>query len=164
MTGHGPSRLFVAAIVAAASGACSRAQPAPWLVNETASLPRGVYRLTAGPASPGAIVAVTPPRQGRRYLAGLGAPPDARLLKRVAAAEGETVCRRGQQLSWPRGAVVALQRDRRGRPLPQWRGCRRLRADEIVVVGDTQDSFDSRYFGPIRTSEIDGAYKEVWRW
>jgi conjugative transfer signal peptidase TraF len=164
MTGPALPHLFVAALAASACTACTRAQPAPWLVNETPSLPRGVYRLTAAPVSRGAIVAVTPPTTARRYLHDLGAPEGARLLKRVAALRGDTVCRRGQQLAWPRGVVTALRRDRLGRALPQWRGCRPLRADELLVLGDTPNSFDSRYFGPVRTAEIDGAYREVWRW
>lgn len=164
MIGRPHPGLFAAAVVVSAGAACSRAQPASWLVNESPSLPRGVYRLTGEPASRGAIVALTPPPQGGRYLAGLGAPPGARLLKRVAATPGESVCRRGRQLTWPRGWVAALPRDRRGRALPQWRGCRSLAADEVLVLGDTPNSFDSRYFGPIRTSEIAGVYEEVWRW
>jgi type IV secretory pathway protease TraF len=156
--------LFVAVVAALATTGCSRAQPAPWLINESPSLPRGVYRLTGALASPGAIVALTPPPLGARYLAGLGAPPGARLLKRVAATQGETICRRGQQLTWPHGAATALPRDRQGRTLPQWAGCRALGADEVLVLGDTANSFDSRYFGPVRTSEIEGAYREVWRW
>lgn len=164
MTGHPPPHLFAAAIALSACAACTRAQPAAWLVNETPSLPRGIYHLSLAPVSRGAIVAVTPPRPARQYLRQLGAPPGARLLKRVAAVRGDTVCRHGQQLTWPRGAVTALSVDRRGRPLPQWQGCRPLGGDEVLVLGDTPNSFDSRYFGPVRTTEIDGPYREAWRW
>ncbi|WP_293681243.1 hypothetical protein [uncultured Phenylobacterium sp.] len=51
MIGPSHRHLFAAAIVAGACTACSRAQPASWLVNETASLPRGFYLLTATPVS-----------------------------------------------------------------------------------------------------------------
>lgn len=156
--------LFAAALVAGASGACSQAQPAPWLVNETPSVPRGLYRLTPARAGPGDIVSVRPPAAARAYLAALGAPPDARLLKRVSAQAGETVCRRGQRLSWPGGAAIALAKDRAGRVLPRWSGCRGLGPDGLLVVGDTPLSFDSRYFGPVTTAQIDGVYEEVWRW
>ena len=156
--------LFVALGVGVGLAGAARRTPEPWLVNETASLPPGVYVRTAEPARPGAIITLSPPPLARGYLSALGAPPDARLLKRVAAGPGETVCRDARRLSWPRGTVAALIRDRRGRPLPAWRGCRRLGPDELIVVGDSAASFDSRYFGPVRLTAVDGVYREVWRW
>ena len=156
--------LFAAALVVSACGACPRPQPEPWLVNETPSVPRGLYRLTPARAGPGDIVAVRPPAAARAYLVALGAPPHARLLKRVSAEAGATVCRRGQRLSWPGGVAIALAKDRAGRVLPRWRGCRTLGPDERLVIGDTSLSFDSRYFGPVTTADIDGVYEEVWRW
>lgn len=161
-----PRRLTpaLASIVLSAGAACSPARPAPWLVNETTSLPRGVYRRTDEPIARGAIVALHPPPDARAYLAGLGASPQARLLKRVAATRGEVVCRRGLQVTWPRGAVTALAADRRGRPLAEWRGCRRLAGDQVFVLGDSALSFDSRYFGPVRRVAVDGVYREAWRW
>lgn len=156
--------LFAVGLGALGLAACSRAQPAPWLVNETQSLPRGLYRLTATAPSRGAVVALHPPPSARSYLSALGAPPDARLLKRVVAGRGDMVCRHGLRLTWPHGAVAAAPNDRHGRALPTWVGCRRLAADEVLVLGDTPKSFDSRYFGPVRTAAIDGAYREVWGW
>lgn len=142
----------------------AKAAPDPWLVNESASLPRGLYlRIPAAPAL-GQVVAVMPPPAARSYLAALGARPDARLLKRVAATPGERVCRKGQAMTWPRGVRLARSRDRRGRPLPAWTGCRRLAAGEVLVLGDTAASFDSRYFGPVPSSAIQGVYREIFRW
>ncbi|MFW2345454.1 MAG: S26 family signal peptidase [Brevundimonas mediterranea] len=48
--------------------------------------------------------------------------------------------------------------------MPQWSDCRRLAADEVFLVGDTAGSFDSRYFGPVRTAEVIGVYREVLTW
>jgi len=156
--------LFAAGLTTCALVALPRATPAPWLLNETPSLPRGLYLRSAAPPTPGAVVAVAPPQAVRPYLASLGAPAEARLLKRVAAGPGEIVCRDGQRLSGPWGEVIALARDRRGWALPVWRGCRRLQADELVVLGDSAASFDSRYFGPVRLAAIESVYKEAWRW
>jgi type IV secretory pathway protease TraF len=144
--------------------ALAKAAPPPWLVNETPSVPRGLYLRTSAAPAHGRVVAVTPPAAARSYLATLGAPPGATLLKRVAAGPGEVVCRLGDMMTWPRDARVAQPRDRRGEPLPGWTGCRRLGADELLVVGDTAASFDSRYFGPVRSAEIQGVYREIWRW
>lgn len=142
----------------------AKAAPDPWLVNESASLPRGLYLRTSAAPAAGRIVAVTPPPAARSYLAALGARPDAKLLKRIAATSGEVVCRQGPAMAWPRGVRLAKGRDRHGRPLPVWAGCRRLAAGEVLVVGDTAASFDSRYFGPVPSGAIVGVYREIWRW
>lgn len=42
--------------------------------------------------------------------------------------------------------------------IPVWRGCRVLAAGEVVGYGQSADSYDSRYFGPVRESELWGAY------
>lgn len=142
----------------------AKAAPALWLVNESSSVPRGLYLRSPAAPAVGQIVAVTPPPAARSYLASLGAGPDARLLKRIAATSGEVVCRLGPAMTWPRGVQMARPRDRLGRPLPAWTGCRRLGVGEVLVVGDTAASFDSRYFGPVPSGAIVGAYREIWRW
>jgi type IV secretory pathway protease TraF len=156
--------LIAAGLAPCALAGLQRATPAPWLINETPSLPRGLYVRSLAPPAPGGVVAVRPPAAVRPYLASLGAPAEARLLKRVAAGPGETICREGRWLTWPRGEVIALDHDRRGRALAAWRGCRRLGAEELLVVGDSAASFDSRYFGPVRLGAVEGVYKEAWRW
>ncbi|MFA4894720.1 MAG: hypothetical protein WC555_15275, partial [Brevundimonas sp.] len=64
--------------------------PALALVNESPSLPRGVYLRRPG-AEPGrgAVVAIPQPAGARPYLAALGMPADVRLIKRVAAVGGD---------------------------------------------------------------------------
>ena len=43
-----------------------------------------------------------------------------------------------------------MSRDRRGRPLPVWQGCRVVGADEVFVMNwQSADSLDGRYFGPV---------------
>ena len=57
----------------------------------------------------------------------------------------------------------ALARDRRGRELPVWQGCRTLRASEIFLMNwDVQDSLDGRYFGPIPKNSIVGRALPLW--
>jgi type IV secretory pathway protease TraF len=149
----------------AALGLAVRALPSPALVNESPSIPRGLYlRALDQRLRPGAVVAVAPPPEARRYLEGLGMPPGTPLLKRVAAVAGDHVCRQGADLQWRGGAVRALSRDRRGIGLPAWSGCRRLAADELLVLGDTPTSFDSRYFGPARRAAVEGVYVEALTW
>lgn len=139
--------------------------PALALVNESPSLPTGVYiRVPGAVPERAAIVAVPQPASGRAYLAGLGMPSDVLLIKRVAATGGQVVCRHGGSLSTPGRTVEVKDRDRRGVRLPVWHGCRRLAADELFLLGDTASSFDSRYFGPVRRDQVQGVFAEGLTW
>lgn len=135
------------------------------LVNESHSLPRGLYRWVGAAPDRGDVVAIRPPPVARAYLASLGAPPDLPLLKRVVAMGGEPMCQDAAGMRWPGGATAPVaDRDRTGRDLPNWRGCRRLGRGELLVMGDSPTSFDSRYFGPVEGGAVAGVYKEVFRW
>ena len=92
-------------------------RPAPVLINESASLPRGVYvRLPRAAPARDTVVAVPQPSAVRAYLGELGMPGDLLLIKRVAAVGGDTVCRRDDRLVTPVRAVVVQDRDRAGSP------------------------------------------------
>lgn len=135
------------------------------LINESPSLPEGLYlRDPYGRPDRGAIVAVPQPAAVRPYLARRGMPADVRLIKRVAATGGDAVCSDGRWLVAPFRIVPVHARDRAGWRLPAWRGCRRLASDERLLLGDTPDSLDSRYFGPVTTSRIEGVYREALTW
>lgn len=136
-------------------------QPRPRLIwNASASAPIGLYRLErdAHP-SVDTLVAVLPPvpvarwLATRRYLAE-GVP----LLKHVAARPGQRICRVGGMVSVDaRPVAVALSRDSRGRPLPVWRGCRTLKAGELLLLNPSvRDSMDGRYLGPLPASGLLG--------
>lgn len=143
----------------------SQAAPTPAMINETPSLPRGLYLRNPGAViRRGVIVTAAPPPEGRIYLQTLGAPDDLRLLKRVAAVGGDTVCRTAATVQTPLRRVTARDRDRRGARLPAWRGCGPLAADQVFLLGDSADSFDSRYFGPVSRGEIRGVFRPVFTW
>lgn len=149
---------FVAAPLAglAALAGVPRAAGPLAIVNETPSIPRGLYVRTPGPLAHGAVVAFAPPRRARATLAALGYPGDVWLLKRVAARPGEAVTV---------AALPRLRTDRRGAPLPQAPDTLTLSDGEMFVLGDTgAQSFDSRYFGPVRITDVLGAYRLVWSW
>jgi len=135
------------------------------LVNESPSLPRGLYlRDREGRPERGAVVAFAQPEEARSYLALWGMPADVMLIKRVAAIGGDDVCQADGFLRTPERLVPVRSRDRAGLPLPSWSGCRRLHPGELFVLGDTETSFDSRYFGPVRVEGLEGVYKEGVRW
>lgn len=140
--------------------------PTPRLVwSASASAPIGFYWRVAGAPSRGDLVLARAPfwarklAAERRYL-----PLNVPILKRVAAVAGDVVCASGDAL-FIDGRLVAhrLTSDRMGRPLPQWQGCETLGAGEFfLLMGDVPDSFDGRYFGPVRRHDIIGRLVPVW--
>ena len=139
--------------------------PTPRLIwNATASAPLGAYWLTVQDAARGDLVLAEPPPNARRLAARRGyLPARVQLVKRLAAMAGDRVCADGAIL-WINGMPVAepLAADSRGRPLPAWTGCRTLTGDEIFLLTDAPDSFDSRYFGPVPRSNVVGTLIPIW--
>ena len=88
--------------------------------------------------------------------------PTDRFIKRIAALAGDEICATASDISI-NGQFVAERRtvDGEGRALPRWQGCRTLRIDEFFLLGDTTDSFDARYWGPVRRSQIEGVWRRL---
>ena len=140
--------------------------PARVVWNATPSVPTGLY--TIGHATQlrvGERVALLPPPALRHLLAERSyLPASALLLKRIAAVGGQRVCRFGHCVTID-GAYVgaALARDRLGRALPVWAGCRTLRSDELFLMSPAApDSFDGRYIGVLRTADVIGRATPIW--
>lgn len=154
-------------VLAAATIAAVAATPArPLLLwNATASAPIGLYRVASeSPVGRGDLVALAPPPVLAAWLDARGyLPHGALLLKRVAATWPSVVCRSGLQVTVDGEPVgLALPRGRRGEVLPQWRGCRRVRPDEIFLLNVAPWSLDSRYFGPLPRRAILGRAVPLW--
>lgn len=157
--------LGLALLATGCLGLAARQAPAVALINESPSVPRGIYVRSAGRGvAPGDTVALTQPPQARAYLAALGMPAEVRLLKRVAAVGGDRVCRTGDRVEAGGRSVPVRARDGRGVALSRWTGCRRLEPGELFLLGDTPGSFDSRYFGPVRVADLDGVFRETLTW
>lgn len=134
--------------------------PLKLIWNISASVPIGLYSLEPADALEVTdLVAVMPPPPlaafliARGYL-GEGTP----LLKRVMGLPGQEVCRLGDAITVdgvPLGE--ALRRDRLGRDLPVWQGCRRIAPGHLFLMNpDVSDSLDGRYFGPISGGTVIG--------
>ena len=111
------------------------------------------------------MVAFIVPPLGRAYAALRTKRPDAYIiLKRLAAMPGDTVCNHtGEFRVNGHFLGVAQTKDRAGVALPQWRGCRALRAGEYFVFSNRiPNSYDSRYYGPVPASNIVGVYEPLW--
>lgn len=158
------SNAWIARIAGAVVGAtlCAAVlQPPPLLFwNASASTPIGLYRISPWRTGDvGDLVAIAPPAPLARWLADrrylpLGVP----LLKYVAAKSGQRICRAGAVLSIDgRPVAVARPRDRQGRPLPVWQGCRVLKPGELLLLNPAHPgSLDGRYFGPLPASAVIG--------
>ena len=126
--------------------------------NASASVPTGLYWVVWTLPSTGDLAVVRLPTHistlaaDRKFL-----PRTAYLLKPVAAINGDRVCRFGDRV-FIRGAFTAraLASDRHWRPLPRWRSCRILQLEEVFLLSNEPESFDSRYFGPIQGQHIVG--------
>ena len=154
--------LLIAVALLVAPSLCQRS---PFLVwNASPSVAIGFYRIER-----------TPPRVDDLVLARLIRPiadlaarraylsRTVFILKPVFAVAGDRVCRFGAQVFVRRRfAALALPNDTAGRPMPSWHGCRTLRAGELFLLARHPASFDSRYFGPLRTEHVAGRAVRLW--
>lgn len=132
-------------------GAYAGFWPAPLFHNASPSVPLGWYRWSHGP----------PAARGEFVV--LRSPPHFRLpwlMKRVKGVAGDRYC-------WDEVAGTHLLAGVAMRPpdpaaaargIPTWKGCVTLGPGEIVGYGDTPDSYDSRFLGPIREADLYGIY------
>ncbi|WP_157016622.1 S26 family signal peptidase [Mesorhizobium xinjiangense] len=149
------------ACAASLVGVLSIVSFAPRIIwNASASTPIGLYAIEPE-RSPDItdLVALRPPEPLESFMVergyiGRGVP----LMKRIAALPGQRVCRTGRAITVdavPMGD--ALDRDRLGRPLPVWQGCRIVADDELFLMNwQVRDSLDGRYFGPLPASAVIG--------
>ena len=138
----------------------------PWVLwNRTDSEPVGLYGRTLKPPAIGRLIAFQAPPAAFPYADGrMSYLRRVPILKQIAAVEGDLVCARDGVLAINGQPVAPVYtRDPLGRALPQWNGCRRLRAAEYFVYSDRiPNSFDSRYYGPVSAQQVLGVYRPLW--
>jgi conjugative transfer signal peptidase TraF len=134
--------------------------------NASASAPIGLYAVTPGATvEPGDMVIARVPDSSRmmaaerRYI-----PANVPLVKRVAAAAGDEVCALGREI-FVNGTWVVERRasDAKGRSMPWWSGCVRLRGRQLfLLMADSPGSFDGRYFGVTDGGLVVGKARLLW--
>jgi len=136
--------------------------------NPTDSVPRGWYRIGKIDAlHVGDIVLARLPEPAGALAAQRGyLPTGIPLLKPIGAVAPQQVCLDGASVRIDEVAVAVVMRaDGLGRPLSAWQQCRRLARGELFLLSSTNPaSFDSRYFGPIRASDVIGGAQPIWTW
>lgn len=140
---------------------------APKLIwNASASTPIGLYAIEpADGLEVTDLVAVDAPEPISSFLADGGyLPRGTPLLKRILGLPGQTVCRINFLITVDGVEMgTALERDRIGRPLPDWQGCRVIGDSEVFLMNwEVSDSLDGRYFGTIPSSSIIGQAVPLW--
>ena len=154
----------LAALLALGSLALPMTRPLVW--NVSASVPTGLYAIRGkNSLHVGDRIAIAPPPALRRLMAQRGyLRSGVPLLKRIAAVSGQRVCRFAHGITIDRKLVgVARTRDRAGRTLPAWFGCRRIGTGQVFVMNpDAPDSFDGRYFGVTKMHEVTGRATPIW--
>lgn len=159
------SLLGTVTIGAALIGFSAVAQPTPIVIwNASASVPIGLYLVVSGVPEGGDFVLVRAPEAAAHFANQRGyLPVGIPLVKRLAASVGDKVCSSNLTVQI-NGAAVAhqLEADRSGRSLPRWNECRELGRDEYFLLADAPDSFDSRYFGPVKSDRVIGRLVPLW--
>ena len=132
----------------------------------TASAPIGFYTVVpADVVEVPELVVIAPPEPLERFMVERGyIGRDVPLLKRVLGLPGQRVCRSGATITVDNVEMGdALERDRMGRDLPVWQGCRIIRDGELFLMNwDIRDSLDGRYFGPVLASSVIGRALPLW--
>jgi type IV secretory pathway protease TraF len=156
--------LLAIAVIAVLAGAAISMHGRPLIIyNPSQSAPQGFYVRRDGPPQVGDFVTIAAVNAAANYAAARGFTDRTdRFIKRVAATTGQTVCADGARISIDgRSAATRAEYDSSGRALPTWSGCRTLSEDEVFLLGDTDDSFDGRYWGPTPLSHIDGVWTRL---
>lgn len=130
------------------------------LIGEPACMPSLVYIWNPGltaPAKVGHYVLAKMPATGL----GVGARPGDRIVKRVRAVAGDTVKVEGTEL-YINGVHQEKDRLWLARSIPgkqpgDFDREVKLGEGELFLMGTTKESFDSRYWGPVKREAILGA-------
>ncbi|RWD79099.1 S26 family signal peptidase [Mesorhizobium sp.] len=140
--------------------------PTKLIWNASASAPIGLYTVTPADRLDGPeLVAVDPPEVLATFLDTRGYVPEGvPLIKHVLAVAGQTVCRTGLVITVDGIEMgAARERDRSGRDLPVWQGCKRIPSGAVFLMNwQVRDSLDGRYFGLTPTSQIIGRAVPLW--
>ena len=151
--------IAMALLIAIALVLVTSLSPPPMIIwNASKGVPIGWYWVEHREPKIHEIVVVKLDSWPQVYAAERGyLPRNVWLLKPVGAVYPAMVCRFGNYV-FVGGKLVAKAKnfDRLRRILPRWKGFLGLKSDEVFLIARPKDSFDSRYFGPIKLNQVAG--------
>ena len=123
-------------------------------LNRTASMPMGIYiKSSKNKLTTGGIIVF--------YLR----DKNYNLLKYIAAHEGDEYCFDFESTLWVKGFPIAQKSIAKYHgELPTQSLCQTLKKDELLVLGEHPNSYDSRYFGPIKRDQVIAQVKLALAW
>ncbi|HMM58218.1 MAG TPA: S26 family signal peptidase [Rudaea sp.] len=151
----------VLVVLAYAAGALIRLSGHALYVNDSPSMPRGVYwiRMGAPPTQRGEVVVFRPLPAFAHLIYGRGwLPRDMPLIKPVGGTAGDIYCAiDGRFLVNGEDAGPMFDRDAQGAVVPQMAGCHRVaRGTFLPVSSYIPRSFDGRYMGAVPAANVIG--------
>jgi conjugative transfer signal peptidase TraF len=137
-----------------------------YLIQVSGSMPKGVYKIKDDDSvSLGQIVVFNIPPSVSDLVKNRRWAPESvsyLLMKPVAAKAGDRVLVSEKGLFINDMYCGPVKRfDSKGRPLPVIDGEFVLRQNELFTLSNHDNSFDSRYFGPIATSAVKGVVEPL---
>lgn len=131
------------------------------IYNPTASVPEGFYRYAGKQIQTGSIILFDTPDIVKKYTQEHHNTKSLdHFLKPVLAVGGDRVCYENGRFFLNAEEFSGVQKtDSYGNDLPIWAECRVLMPDEVFVYSDRiKNSFDSRYYGPVKKDRILGVF------
>lgn len=135
-----------------------------FIFNYTDSLPHGFYFIEKKAVVKGDLIAFRPTANIRRLMAERGYLKEGGyLMKYVAAESGDKISTKGRRLKINgEDFGTILEHDKEGRVLPVFRFNGILADGYLVAVKGKNNSFDSRYYGPITKESVIGVARPFW--
>lgn len=124
-----------------------------FFINRTASMPQGIYAKNGGGLfKKGDIIIFN---EGRRK---------SNLIKYIAAVSGDRYCFDEAGALWVNEIPIAQKNiEKYSQPFLAQSICNILNEGELLVIGDHENSYDSRYFGPIKKNDVIATAKLLWK-
>jgi signal peptidase I len=123
-----------------------------FFINRTSSMPRGLYiKINSHNLQIGDIIIFNIDKF------------KGNLAKYIAGISSNEFCSDENRDLWINGIPTAQNNiDKYLKESPTQSTCQTLDPDEILVLGEHPDSYDSRYFGPIKTNQVIAKVKLIW--
>lgn len=129
--------------------------PKVFVYNNSPSIPRGFYFLSRSAT----------PKIGDNIAIEFEENSGHLILKPVVAAFNDFVCTKNESVEINNVKInTPLKEEEQGRTLPKAELCRALTRDEFFTISSHAKSFDSRYFGVVNRSQINGVILPLYTW